>query len=199
MLLGSQLSSTDIEAFRQHAKNVLLEPDPFAGLSESERLSAQLHGIRPLYSTHLAGGVAKTLALLGTVGDVVEVGARQTGTSIASSIVSELLHTANNDLTGAIWSLLAPQLHLLSEAAPNEVLKALRTGLADGGPLVPPILAEGEQGPPLSLPLSVHTRVQWALDNLVWSPTYFDATVSVYARLAELDPGGTWGARPARG
>lgn len=93
MLLGSQLSSTDIEAFRQHAKNVLLDPDPFVGLSESERLQAQFDGNRPHYSKHLAGGVARTLALLATVGDLVQVGPGLTGASIASSIVRGLLDT----------------------------------------------------------------------------------------------------------
>ena len=103
MLLGAQISSTDIEAFRQHAKNVLLEPDPFAGLTEVERLHAQFNGVRRRYSENLASGVAKSLALLGTVDDAVEVGAGRTGASIASSIVWELLDAANRDLTGATW------------------------------------------------------------------------------------------------
>ena len=40
---------------------------------------------------------------------------------------------------------------------------------------------------------------KWALDNLVWSTEHFDGVISVYARLASLDPGGTWGNRPAEG
>lgn len=196
LLLGPQLSTSDLEAFRQHALMVLLEPDPLANVSEEDRWRVSIDGVKRRFSGDLVRGAASALALLGTVDDVVRVAGGQSGGSVAASVVWELLDTANKDATANIWIMLAPHLPLLAEAAPSVFLDQLRTALAPDAPFATAVFSDKERGRFGSPPPSPHTHVLWALETLVWSPEHFDAAVSLMALLAELDPGGEWSNRP---
>lgn len=197
MLLGSQITTSDLEALRQHALAVLLEPDPLTSLPEEDRLRASLDGVKRRFSGEIIRGAASALALLGTVDDVVRIAGGQTGTAVASSIVWELLDAANKDTTASTWILLAPHLPLLAEAAPSVFLDELRKALAPEAPFADGIFADKERGRFGSPPPSPHTHVLWSLETLVWAPEHFDSAVSILAELAELDPGGQWSNRPA--
>lgn len=197
LLMAPQISTSDLEALRQHALAVLLEPDPLAALSEDDRFRASLEGIRRRFSGELVRGAANALALLGAVDNVVRIAGGQTGGSVASSVVRELLDTANKDATAGTWIRLAPHLPLLAEAAPSVFLDQLRKGIEPGAPFAEGVFADKERGRFGSPPPSPHTHVLWALEALVWSPEHFDAAVSVLADLAERDPGGEWSNRPA--
>lgn len=197
LLLGAQISTSDLEAFRQHVLTVLLEPDPLATLSEEDRWRASIDGVKRRFSGELTHGAASALALLGTVDEAVRVAGGQTGGSVASSIVWELLGSANKDRAAGTWIMLAPQLPLLAEAAPSVLLDQLRKAIAPEAPFAAAVFADKERGRFGSPPPSPHTHVLWALETLVWSPEHFDAAVSVLAELAELDPGGEWSNRPA--
>lgn len=197
LLLGPQLSTSDLEGFRQHALAVLLEPDPLANISEEDRWRASIDGVKRRFSGDLIRGAASALALLGTVDDAVRVTGGQSGGSVAASVVWELLDTANKDTTEGTWIMLAPHLPLLAEAAPSVFLDQLRTAIAPEAPFAIAVFADKERGRFGSPPPSPHTHVLWALETLVWSPEHFDAAVSILAQLAELDPGGEWSNRPA--
>lgn len=197
MLLGPQISASDLEELRALALEVLLEPDPTEGLTEDERLRASMEGTTRRFSSELTRGVAKSLALLGTVDDVVHVGQGQTGGTVARSIVWELLDAANKDTTSATWIRLAPHLPLLAEAAPAVVLTALQEALGVESSFSTDVFGDKERGKYGSPPPSAHTHVLWTLETLVWSPEYFDAAITLLARLAELDPGGQWSNRPS--
>ncbi len=197
LLLGPQVSTSDLEGLRTLALSVLLEPDPTQGLSEGERFRASMEGATRRFSSELTRGVAKSLALLGTVDDIVQVRQGQTGGAVAGSIVWELLEAANQDATSATWLRLAPHLPLLAEAAPGVVIAALREALSAESAFSVAVFADKESGRFGSPPPSSHTHVLWALETLVWSPEYFDAAISLLARLAELDPGGQWSNRPS--
>jgi hypothetical protein len=110
LLLGPQLFTSDLEAFRQHALAVLLEPDPLANISDEDRWRASIDGVKRRFSGDLIRGAASALALLGTVDDVVRVAGGQTGGTVAASVVWELLDTANKDATASTWIMLAPHL-----------------------------------------------------------------------------------------
>jgi hypothetical protein len=196
MLLGPQLSTSDLEAFRAHVLAVVLEPDPLAEVAPADRWRASLDGIRRRYSGDLVRGAISALALLATADDVVHVGGR-TGESVASSIVWELLDAANKDTTPRTWITLAPHLPLLAEAAPSVLLSALRRALAPNAIFTQAVFADAEPSTFGLTPQSPHTHVVWALETLVWSEKHFDEAVSVLAVLAELDPGGQWSNRPA--
>lgn len=197
LLLGAQVSTSDLEGLRTLALSVLLEPDPTQGLSEEERFRASMEGATRRFSSELTRGVAKSLALLGAVDNIVQIGQGQTGGSVAGSIVWELLDAANKDATSSTWIRLAPHLPLLAEAAPTVFIGALREALSAESSFSVDVFTDRERGRFGSPPPSPHTHVLWALETLVWSPEYFDAAISLLARLAELDPGGQWSNRPS--
>lgn len=197
LLLGPQLSTSDLETFRQHALAVLLEPDPLANISEEDRWRASMDGVTRPFSGDLIRGAASALALLGTVDDVVRVAGGRSGGSVAASVVWELLDAANKDAAASTWITLAPHLPLLAEAAPSVFLEQLRKAITPEAPFAVAVFADKERGRFGSPPPSPHTHVLWALETLVWSPEHVDAAVSMLANLAELDPGGEWSNRPA--
>ncbi|MFZ1489494.1 MAG: hypothetical protein WAS51_06105 [Ilumatobacteraceae bacterium] len=197
LLLGPQVSASDLAGLRVLALDVLLEPDPTEGLTDDERFRASMEGATRRFSSELTRGVAKSLALLGTVDDVVRVNQGQTGGTAARSIVWELLDAANKDATSATWTRLAPHLPLLAEAAPTVVLTALQEALGAESSFSVDVFGDKERGKFGSPPPSAHTHVLWTLETLVWSPEYFDAAITLLARLAELDPGGQWSNRPS--
>ena len=173
----------------------LLEPDPTQGLSKEERFRASMDGATRRFSSELTRGVAKSLALLGTVDDIVQDGQGQTGGTAAGSIVWELLDVANKDATSATWIRLAPHLPLLSEAAPTVVISALWEALRAESSFSVDVFADKERGRFGSPPSSPHTHVLWTLETLVWSPEYFDAAISLRNHSAGSTTGGTGSGR----
>jgi hypothetical protein len=196
LLLGSQLSMNDLEAFRRLALVVLLEPDPVLELPEEQRWRASIDGVKRRFSGDLSRGVTRSLALLGAVDGVVKVGDGRTGSNVADSIVWELLNAANTDPTSLHWIAIAPHLPLLAEAAPSAVLGALQIALSNNAPFAQNVFADKERGPFGSPRSSPHIYVAWAIETLVWSTEHFDLAISILARLVELDQGGQWANRP---
>lgn len=88
------------------------------------------------YSDDLRAGLATTLALLGAHGATRIVGSTATGFNWANRIVSTVLRRANQDHTGHLWASLGDLLPLLAEAAPDEFLDAVRSGLLGADPLL---------------------------------------------------------------
>jgi hypothetical protein len=198
LLLGPQINGSDLEKLRALATEVLLEPDPVKKLRPEDRWRASLDGVTRKFSNQLSRGVASSLALLGSSGASVRVGSGQTGTSIAESIVWQLLDKANRDESSETWMTISPFLPILGEAAPSVVLEALGKAFSSGGPFSVEVFADGEMDDFGSLPHSPHTDVLWALETMVWSSEHFDAAVNVVAQLAQLDPGGRWANRPIK-
>ena len=195
LLLGPQITKSDIEAFRTLALKVLLEPDPILDLPPDRRWRANLDGVQREYSFDLRRGVARSLALMGAL-ETGEGSASKALAAFARSFVHQVLEKANSDDTSRTWLTLAPHLSLLAEAAPDVFLSALVKALEEGKPLRVDLFQDserGEFGTPRSSP---HTDVLWALENLAWSPQHFDGVVSVLATLTDLDPGGEWSNRP---
>ena len=197
LLLGPQLTASDLDEFGRVALAVLLELDPTQALPASERWRASLDGVSRRFSSEFTRGIAKSLALLGSVDEIVSVGHGRTGSTVASSIVWQLLQAANTDSSSQTWTSLAPHLPLLAEAAPEVVLREVRQALVPGGRLGTDIFADKERSEFGSPAPSPHTHFLWTLENLVWAPDFFDEAVSILALLADLDPGGEWANRPA--
>lgn len=195
MLLGPHLTKDDVAAHAALALEVLGEADPYAGLSSGERLKAQLGGERRRFSGSLRRGAAQSLALMATADPAT--GARAAGRDQARSAVRELLDRANDDPTYVVWASLQDVLQLLAEAAPEQFLSAMRTGLNGASPLHAGMFREDlDDG--FGSGNSPHSAFLWALEILAWPPQHFDEAVDVLARLAEIDPGGRLSNRPAR-
>jgi hypothetical protein len=197
LLLGGQLTRSDLERFREAALTVLGEVDPVLGLPVKDRWRAGFDAIGQAYSHDLRGGLARTLALLGTVDEIVRTGAGGTGDAWASRIVADLLEQANTDASFKTWASLAGVLPLLAEAAPTELLNALQRGLEGSPPLLAGMFMDRKRDEFGNPPPSAHTGFLWALERLAWSTDHFNDVVLVLGRLAELDPGGAWANRPS--
>jgi hypothetical protein len=196
LLLSPHVTKDDLAAFRDTALTVLAEPDPLAGLTPDERFQAQIDGRRPRYSAALRRGLAQTLGLLGAADRPVPDGGRA-GADQAALIARELFERAAADSTYAAWASLGDVLSLLSEAAPEEFLRAMRGGLRGDDPLHARMFGDrADDG--LGSAASPHTAFLWALETVAWSPDHFDDAVDVLGRLAALDPGGRLSNRPAR-
>lgn len=194
-LIDDQISREDLELLGGLAAEVLTEPDPLYGLSQTERLAAQLEGVRARYSPQLRSGVATTLALLGTFpprlrGDVGPAA------NAADHIVARILRAANDDPDPTTWVSVADTLPLLAEAAPAPVLAGLRSCLAQPHRFASALFADHHHddfGFPTDSP---HLRVLDGLEILAWSTDYIESTTDLLAELAESDPGGGWSNRP---
>ncbi len=196
-LIDGQLSREDLESLGQVAAEVLTEPDPLYGLSQTERLAAQLAGVRARYSPQLRNGVATTLALLGAFPPRLRGDGGRT-VNAADHIVARILRAANDDPDPKTWVSVAEILPLLAEAAPSPVLAALRSCLAQPHPFASALFADREDddfGFPTDSP---HLRILDGMEVLAWSTEYIEPTTDLLAELAESDPGGGWSNRPGK-
>ncbi len=193
-LLHDSLEAADIRRFCDQTVLILTEVDPSLELSAEDRILAGVRGERPRFSATLRSGVAQGLALLGVFD--YKVADSSAGSDYAASGVRDLLHRANQDSTTRIWRSLSRQLQLLAEAAPNQFLSAIDTGLAGALPSLSSMFADSDRASSLSAS-SPHTGLLWALELLCWSADHLSAAAMALARLAEIDPGGQLGNRPA--
>lgn len=194
-LLVHNLTRDDIRAFSEVAHEVLLEPNPLYGLSGDKLIQARFNGTRARYSSALKRGIATTLALIGSK-PPTRYGTITPDSAIASDVVSSVLKSANEDANAKTWAAVVEVLPLLAEAAPDTVLAALRECLSEPHEFANAIFTDSEIASFDRLP-SPHFQILRALEIVAWSPEHLMAVVDVLAKLAELDPGGTYANRPA--
>lgn len=191
LLLSRYLARDDLGRLESVALDVLGTPDPRFDLPRERRWQAGATGHVPPWSGLLRHGLAETLAVLGVRGEQTLIGADVSAADYARRIVRDLLRKANADWR--LWASLSPVLPLLAEAAPDEFLQAVDSGLTGDQPVLPRLFAE-EEGDLLGS--SPHTGLLWALETLAWSPEHLGYAARLLAKLARLDPGGRSGPRP---
>ena len=189
VLLRDQLTPDDINNFAESALAVLADADPLRELTGEDLLRARLDGVRSKYSLRLKRGMATTLALAGSLPPETLASAAL-ASNLASRVTSQLLRTAIDDPTPRTWLALVDVLSLLGEAAPDAVLQALRSCLADQHAFTQAIFADRSTSPIDFGPSSPHIRILDALEVIAWSPEHLSAVVDVLARVDELDSDG---------
>ena len=88
--LGSRIFDAHIDQFKDCAVEVLSELDPQFELPPEERYAASIHGKVLSHSPDLRKGLAETLALLGSHGDVLKNCSKHKPESIAVVIDTEV-------------------------------------------------------------------------------------------------------------
>lgn len=88
---------------------------------------------------------------------------------------------------------LKDELPLLAEAAPRPFMMALEQMLEGSGAGIRPIFDEIDG---FAFPITRHTGLIWALETLAWDPIQFRQVCLIFARLADIDPGGRITNRP---
>ncbi|MBA8794626.1 hypothetical protein FHX74_002245 [Friedmanniella endophytica] len=196
LLLKSSLQEEDFKRFETVAVTVLGEGDPTLDIDPGERWwRTSISGTGKKYSPQLTRGLARSLALLGTLGND-DVGTVHSGADWASSIVRTLLAAANSDESGRGWASIAGQLPLLAEAAPGAFLDAVEEALIGNAVVARAFFSDGPDSHPLTTS-SMHTHVLWGLETTAWSSEYFSQSVDLLCKLDLVDPGGQQANRPA--
>jgi hypothetical protein len=188
-LLSPAFTNDLLNRFTEIAKEILCEDDPRFEMPAGERYLAGIYKKLPKYSPQLREGVAETIALLGTRGEHTPQGVPEGSNWRAARLVSELL----DDATPKRWFSLASNLPLLAEAAPDEFLSALESGLSEPTLAVAALFEKNADGLFSSSP---HTSLMWSLELLAWDTTYLSRVVLVLAALIKLDTGGRINPRP---
>ena len=196
VLLRDQLTADDVREFATSAHAVLTNADPLRELTGEDALRAQIDGVKGKHSPQLKHGIATTLALAGSLPPSALAGASE-ATGIARRVTSWVLRSAMDDPTPRTWTALTDVLPLLAEAAPDAVLQALRSCLADQHSFTRAMFTDSSVIGLDFGPSSPHLRILNALEVLAWSPEHLTAVADVLARLDHLDPGGRYANRPS--
>lgn len=193
-LLWRLATRQTLQRFQKAAVDVLSAVDPAFELEPNQRWAAGAFGHVAPFSSRLRSSLADTLAMIATRSGDEQLSVGCTGQEFADAIVHSILASANDERSGQLWSSLSEVLPLLAEASPEQFLDAIDVGVADDGNLLtvfdPPV-ADTPFGSP------AHTGLLWALERLAWSVDHLGAAALALGRLAERDPGGRRGNRPA--
>ncbi len=186
VLLRDQLTPGDIKKFAETALAVMCGANPLRELTGEDLLRARLDGVIGRCSLRLKRGMATTLALAGSLSPDFVASASQTS-DLANKVTSQALRAAIDDPMPRTWLALVDILPLLGEAAPDVLLQALRSCLADRHAFTRELFADSNSSPIDFGPSSPHLRVLNALEVIAWSPEHLSAVADVLARLDELD------------
>jgi len=186
----------DLERFRVAVMDVVLEDDPSFQLSAEEKWRASIDGKVRSHSADLRAGLATSIALLGVFGEDVKLRHGRSGVAFASSLVAQLLASANDRKDGGRWAALSDNLPFLAEGAPDAFLNAVLAGSAGDEPVLRRVFSDGDTTNALFGAHSPHSALLWALERLAWSPQYFAQTIYALARLVDVDSGGRLMNRP---
>ncbi len=192
--LHPHLTHADLSALERSVQDVLGAIDPKLELPMDKRWQAAVYGKSRIHSENLRKGLATTLALLGGLGESVQLGHGLTVRAWAEATVRQLLERANEDSTGQLWTSLSDVLELLAEAAPAQFLRAVHKGTEGANPVLAKLFTDQDASFTTS---SGHPGLLWALEGLAWAPEFFALTLEGLARLVELDPGGRLSNRPS--
>ena len=193
-VLQGSITRSQLKTWQELAINVLSEQDPRDELSPEERQFAPINNVGRDFSGTLREGLAQTLALLGSAGDVT--GTEQSEMrQAAEAVVHRLLEEANADASGKAWRSLADVLPLLAEAGPQVFLDFITDDLERTNPVLRTIFEDKEDFSGLGSS-SAHTGLLWALETVAWPEDHFAFSVEALTRLAEVDPGGRLANRP---
>ena len=186
---SSLINESVLNTYERIAPDLLTDDDPTAGMSVEERLRSQILGSRREFSNTLRQNVARSLAIVASIGSEQ----LKFDSTIVSSFVDRIVKKTLNDATFKRWASFGNELSILAEAAPEEVLDALNRDLRVGGSLYEVMQRDHSEffGSP------AHTGVLWALERLCWSSRYLVAAISVLFRLHRVNSGLKSGNNPA--
>lgn len=188
------LREGDLERLEFAVQTVLGAVDPRLELPPEDRWSAEIYGKTRVHSTDLRGGLARSVALLGSRGDEVRLPGGRSARQWAERVVWQLVVRANEDSSAQLWESMADVLPSLAEAAPDVFLRAVAEATAGPAPLARNFFHDQTDSWHVSSP---HTGLLWALECVAWSSRHLGFAAEVLASLAEIDPGGKLSNRPA--
>ena len=138
------------------------------------------------YSNWVREGLVQSLILM----SIPQVGVSlRDPQSWVDKIIGDLLSNAR----GETWVSIDRELPLIAEASPQSFLQHVSISLSHQSP---EIMDMFEEKPGFDDPITSHTGLLWALEELAWMPSYFRNACLLLYKLATLDPGGSLSNRP---
>jgi hypothetical protein len=142
------------------------------------------------HSSALRTGLAEGLAILGSKPDALIHCSQNKAEVTAVLAICEIFAHADWGLWGSLNSLLP----ILSEAAPDEFLKAVENALESSPCPFDELFSQEGDGITGG---NYMTGLLWALEALAWDENYLVRVCVVLGELSSHDPGGRWANRPA--
>ena len=176
--LAPLISSADLKRFSEIADEVFRTSDPRFSISPDERWLAPMRGQMPSHSGFLRTGLGETLLVISLFGEKANIAG---STAVAEHVVCDLLQDAD----ATRWWSLSNHMCLLSEAAPEQFLAALRESLQRNDPPVMELFKEDGGG---LFGGAHHSDLLWAMEGLAWDPKYLPEVARLLARIARLEP-----------
>ena len=189
--LHHYLTTSQLESFELLAVDVLGENNPALDLPPDERFMAAVKGKLWRHSGALRRGIAEILALGATREQEGSVGTELRIADRASNIIRKLLPIGCD---WQRWASLGDLLPLLMEAAPEILLEAIEVDISSKSPQLVELMKLETPGGVMGT--IYHSGVLWAQETAAWPKERFQRVSLSLARLANLDPGGTWSNRP---
>lgn len=187
--LGKKVFDADLDRFKSVATKVLAEANPAFDLPGNKRFMAAVLGKTPLVSEAVRGGIADSLALLGSHSELFPNCTDSKPAMISAVVVRDILQDAN----WRTWGSLNVHLPLLAEAAPDAFLSAVESALQRQPCPFCELFAQEGAGLTGS---NYMTGLLWALEMLAWDERYLTRVAVLLGELGTIDPGGNWANRP---
>lgn len=186
------ITPQDLIRLEKSVIDVFSEIDPSLNLEASERLFANLHGTTLRHSSWLRDGLSQTLLLIGVIGNRLTFPNGIDQQTFVNRLIQQLPGLSSDS---RLLVSLRDQLPVLMEAAPGPFVEALEALLQGDERIAQNIFTDKDSS---LFGDCRHAGILWALEVLAWDPEWLPRTCLVLARLAEIDPGGTYSNRPIR-
>jgi hypothetical protein len=183
-----------LERLATAVTSVFGEIDPQVDLDPDERMYAGMHHKQLPHSEWLRKGLAETLVRIAVIGQPLEdrgvIPDQKSRQQFVNDLVANLPGLRDD---ARVLASLRDQLPLLAEAAPDPFVEAVEALLHGDRKGLIAMFAEGEESIGGH---ALHPGLLWAIEMLAWDPDYLSSACLLFAKLAELDPGGRLSNRP---
>lgn len=186
------ITPQDLARLEKSVVDVFSEIDPGLDLEASERPFASLHGKTLKHSSWLRHGLSQTLLLVAVIGNKLTFPNGMDQQTFVNRLIQQLPGLKSNP---RLLVSLRDQLPVLVEAAPDPFVEALETLLQGDDRIAQIIFTDKDSS---LFGDCRHAGILWALEVLAWDPEWLPRICLIFARLTEIDPGGTYSNRPIR-
>jgi hypothetical protein len=186
------ITPQDLARLEKSVVDVFSEIDPGLDLEASERPFASLHGKTLKHSSWLRHGLSQTLLLVAVIGNRLTFPHGMDQQIFVNRLIQQLPGLKSNP---RLLVSLRDQLPVLVEAAPDPFVEAMETLLQGDDRIAQIIFTDKDSS---LFGDCRHAGILWALEVLAWDSEWLPRICLILARLAEIDPGGTYSNRPIR-
>lgn len=189
--IKSMIFDIDLDCFKETSVLILKEEDPQFELDAEKRFAANIYNKVTKHSAQIREGISQGLAIIGSNSEDLVNCSRYKGGNITYTVLAEVFEHS----TWQLWAGLNSLLPDLCESSPNKFLDIVNEELKKS----PCVFTElfNQEGRVGITGCNYVTGLLWALERLAWNEELLSEVTLILGELANIDPGGNWGNRPA--